>query len=402
VAKLSVRDLGVRGRRVLVRVDFNVPVEGTCVTDDTRIVESLPTLLFLRERGARIVLLSHLGRPEGKPVEKLSLEPVFKHLQRLLDDSRNVFFCPECVGPLAETAILALKDGDVLLLENVRFHAEEEANDTAFSAELARLGEIYINDAFGTAHRAHASTAGIAAHLPVSATGLLVEKELHYLQGQLRSPKRPFLVLLGGSKVSDKIGVIRALIERADRFLIGGAMAYTFLKVQGIPVGDSLVETDNLDLAEELLTLSKERGLEFFLPLDAIETLKVQPGATHKNTPVFSRGSGITRGWIGVDIGVKTQALYSAEVARAATILWNGPLGVFEIQEFSSGTRVVAEAIAANSLSVSVVGGGDSVTAVKSFHLGNKMTFLSTGGGASLRLLEGCPLPGIDILTEKK
>ncbi|ALJ56914.1 Bifunctional PGK/TIM [Candidatus Xiphinematobacter sp. Idaho Grape] len=401
-AKLSIRHLSVRGKRVLVRVDFNVPIEGSCVTDDTRIVESLPTLLFLREKRARIILLAHLGRPGGKPVAGLSLEPVFKHLRKLLDDSRNIFFCPECIGPLAEAAVLALKDGDILLLENVRFHAGEEANNSTFSAELAQLGEIYINDAFGAAHRAHASTVGISSHLPFSATGLLVEKELYYLQGQLESPKRPFLVLLGGSKVSDKIGVIEALMERADKFLIGGAMAYTFLKVQGIPVGDSLVEVDDFGLAGKLLTLSKDSGVELLLPLDAVETLEIQPGAVCRNTPVFSQRRGVTRGWIGVDIGVKTRALYSAEIARAATILWNGPLGVFEIREFSSGTRIAAEAIAANSLSVSIIGGGDSVAAVRSFDLGNKMTFLSTGGGASLRLLEGRPLPGIDTLTEKK
>ncbi|QQY10207.1 MAG: phosphoglycerate kinase [Candidatus Xiphinematobacter sp.] len=401
--KLSLRDLEVCGKHVLVRADFNVPIEDSCLVDDTRVVESLPTLLFLRKRGARVVLLSHLGRPEGKPVAKLSLRPVFKHLQRLLGNGgRNVFFCPECVGPLARAAVLALKDGDILLLENVRFHPGEETNDSIFSAELAQLGEIYVNDAFGATHRAHASTVGIAAHLPVSATGLLVERELHFLQGQLKSPRKPFLVLLGGAKVSDKIGVIEALIERADKFLIGGAMAYTFLKAQGIPVGNSLLGTDNCDLARRLLSLSKARGLEFFLPLDAVETLKVRPGALCRNTPIFSQSTGITRGWIGVDIGVKTRALYSAEIARASTILWNGPLGVFEIQEFSSGTRAIAEAIAANPMSVSIVGGGDSVTAVKSFDLGDKMTFLSTGGGASLRLLEGNHLPGIEALTDKK
>lgn len=400
MTKLSVHNLNVHGKRVLVRVDFNVPVENSRITDDTRIVKSLPTLLLLRKGGARIILLAHCGRPRGKPVARYSLRPVFEHLQKLVGN--NVFFCPECVGPVANAAALSLKNGDILLLENVRFHAEEEANDSVFSSKLAQLGEIYVNDAFGVVHRAHASIIGVTNHLAITVAGLLMEKELHYLQEKLKNPRRPFLVLLGGAKIADKIGVIRFLMEKADKFLIGGAMAYTFLKAQGVPVGNSLVEADKLDLAGELLALSEKKGVGFFLPLDAIETLKVHPQSIWHNTPSFSQRKGITHGWIGVDIGVETRSLYSAEIAQAATILWNGPLGIFEIQEFSFGTRAIAEAIASNSLATSIVGGGDSVTAVKCLGFGNKMTFLSTGGGSTLALLQGLSLPGIDALSHQE
>lgn len=401
MAKLSVRDLPTRGKRVLVRVDFNVPVdEHLYITDDTRIKESLPTIDLLRKNGARIILLAHFGRPKGKSVEKYSLKPVFEHLRKLV--SGNVSFSPDCVGPAAEAAALALRNGDILLMENVRFHAEEEANNPHFSAQLARLGEMYVNDAFGAAHRAHASTAGVAKSFPkAAAMGLLMEKELQYLEGELKKPQHPFLVILGGSKVSDKIGVIKALMEKADTFLIGGAMAYTFLKTQGIEVANSRVEEDKLDLARELLELAKTKGIKFLLPTDCIETQKIAAGVPWKNTPPYSAAQGITPGWMGVDIGEKTRALYSAEIAQAKTILWNGPVGVFEIAEFSGGTRALAEAIAANSSATSIIGGGDSVTAIKQFGLENKMSFISTGGGASLELLEGRELPGISALTEK-
>lgn len=398
--KLTIRDLHVRGKRILVRVDFNVPLnEYLQITDDTRIIESLPTLNFLRENQARIILVAHLGRPKGKPVEKYSLRPVAERLCTLMGG--NVSFVPDCVGYAAQAAALGLKDTDIVLLENVRFHTEEETNDPSFAAQLAKLGEMYVNDAFGTAHRAHASTVGVTQYLPVAAMGLLMEKEIKYLQEGLANPRHPFLVILGGSKVSDKLGVIQTLMKKADVFLIGGAMAYTFLKAQNIEIANSRVEDDKLDLARELLTLAKGKGIKFLLPIDCIETRGIQPGTPWNNTPPFSAGKGVTPDWMGVDIGEKTRALYSAEIARAATILWNGPMGVFEIAEFAGGTRALAEAIAANSSAISIIGGGDSVTAIKQFGLEKKITFLSTGGGASLELLEGHILPGIEALTDK-
>lgn len=400
MTKLSVRDLTVRGKRVLVRADFNVPVdEKLKITDDTRIVESLPTLELLRKNGARIVLLSHFGRPKGKPVAEYSLNPVFERLRTLLGG--NVSFSTECVGLAAEAATHALHDGDVLLMENVRFYPGEETNDPTFATQLSKLGDLYVDDAFGAAHRAHASTVGVTKDLPLAAMGLLMERELAYLQGKLENPSRPFLVVLGGSKVSDKIGVIKALMEKADTFLIGGAMAYTFLKAQGIEIANSRVEADKLDLAKELLNLAKSKGIKFLLPIDCIETQEIKSEPIWKNTLPFSPNHGVTPNWMGVDIGVRTRALFSEEIAHASTILWNGPVGVFETPEFAGGTRALAEAIAANSSATSIIGGGDSVTAIKQFGLASKMTFISTGGGASLELLEGKELPGISALTDK-
>lgn len=397
MAKLSVRDLQVQGKRVIVRVDFNVPVEEvdgvTRITDDTRIVESLPTIRLLQEKGAKVVLLAHFGRPKGEKNLKYSLRIVAEHLGKLL--GKPVVFGTDCIGEEARKAVESLKDGDVALLENVRFYKEEEGNDPAFAKELASLGDLYVNDAFGAAHRAHASTAGIAAFLPQAAAGLLMEKELQYLVEELKAPARPFVVILGGSKVSSKITVIKSLMEKADTILIGGAMAYTFFLAQGLPVGKSLVEPDKVDLALEILAAAKEKGVKFLLPKDTIETQEFKPGAVTRNTVP---GSGISDGWEGVDIGPETVALYVKEIASAGTILWNGPVGVFEIPEFSHGTKAVAEAIA-RSGAKSIVGGGDSVTAVKQFGLGDEMTFISTGGGASLELLEGRELPGVAALT---
>jgi len=400
MTKLSVRDLTVRGKRVLVRVDFNVPVdEKLQITDDTRIIESLPTIELLRKNGARIVLLSHFGRPRGKPVAQYSLKPVFERLRTVLGG--NISFSNECVGLAAEAATHALRDGDVLLMENVRFYPGEETNDPTFATQLSKLGDLYVDDAFGAAHRAHASTVGVAKDLPLAAMGLLMERELAYLQGKLENPSRPFLVVLGGSKVSDKIGVIKALMEKADTFLIGGAMAYTFLKAQGIEIANSRVEADKLDLATELLNLAKAKDIKFLLPIDCIETQEIKVDPIWKNTLPFSPNQGVTPNWMGVDIGSRTRALFSEEIAHASTILWNGPVGVFEIPEFAGGTRALAEAIAANSSATSIIGGGDSVTAVKQFGLANKMTFISTGGGASLELIEGHALPGISALTDQ-
>lgn len=400
--KLTLRDLDVANKRVLVRVDFNVPLnEQGAVVDDTRIVEALPTIRHLVSHQAKVILMAHFGRPKGIVNLKYSLTPVAAHLKKLLEkENISVTFCSECTGSLAEQTIAAMKNGDVLLLENVRFHAEEEANDPTFAKALASLGELYVNDAFGAAHRAHASTAGIAAHLPQAAMGLLMEKEVRYLHEELGHPKKPFLVILGGSKVSDKIGVIESLMKKADTFLIGGAMAYTFFKALGIETALSRVEADKLDLAREILKKAKEREIKFLLPLDCIVTQEIKAGAAIQNISL-SKESGIPASWEGVDIGLATRELYAKEIAQAATILWNGPVGIFEIPDFAGGTRALAEAIAANSKALSIIGGGDSVTAVKQFGLASQMSFISTGGGASLELLEGKELPGIAALTEK-
>ena len=402
MAKLSVRDLDVKGRRVLVRVDFNVPTEvidgKIRITDDTRIRESLPTIELLREKGAKVVLLAHFGRPKGQPNPKYSLKPVADHLAQMIPPPVN--FSPEVIGPNAEAATKSLPEGGVLLIENVRFFKEEEANDDGFAKSLAKLGDIYVNDAFGAAHRAHASTAGVARYMPQSAMGLLMERELQYLKDELAEPDRPFLVILGGAKVSDKIGVIKALMEKADVFLIGGAMAHTFFKATGIPTGASRVEADKVHLAEELLQLAKQKGIRFLVPIDSIETDEVKPGANSRNTPVLSQSQGISEGWQAVDIGRETVALYRAEIARAKTVLWNGPMGVFEIPDFANGTREIAAALAGSGAKT-IIGGGDSVTAVNQFGYADKMTFISTGGGASLELLEGKELPGVAALTDK-
>ena len=400
--KLSVRDLDVQGKRVLLRVDFNVPVEEKeghlRITDDTRMRESLPTINFLRERGAKVILMAHFGRPKGQRSEKDSLRPVADHLHSLIN--HPVAFSHDVIGEVPEKIIGHMQPGDVVLLENVRFHAEEEKNDDAFAAALAKLGDLYVNDAFGAAHRAHASTAGIARHVPQAAMGLLMEKELQYLEGELENPARPFLVILGGAKVSDKINVIKALMKKADIFLIGGAMAYTFFKALGIPTGKSRVEADKVDLAREIMELAKAKGVGFVLPVDNLETQEFSPTAKPRPTPVHSPSTGITEGWEAVDIGPETVALFRHEIAKAKTILWNGPLGVFEMPPFAGGTRAVAESVA-NSKAVTIIGGGDSVTAVKQFGLGDKVTFCSTGGGASLELLEGKELPGVAALTNK-
>ena len=402
MAKLSVRDLQVKGRRVLTRVDFNVPTEetdsGPRITDDTRIRESLPTIDLIRKQGGKVVLLAHFGRPKGKPNPKYSLKPVAQRLGELL--GTTVEFSPEVVGPAVEAATKALPEGGVLLIENVRFYEGEEANDPEFARQLAALGDVYVNDAFGAAHRAHASTAGVAQFLQPAAMGLLMERELKYLQDELATPDRPFLVILGGSKVSDKIGVIKALMEKADVFLIGGAMAYTFYRALGIPTGASRVEEDKVHLADEILSLAEKKGIKFLLPVDNLETDEFRAGANSRHTPVLTKENGITEGWEAVDIGPETIRLYREEIAKGKTILWNGPVGVFEIRDFANGTRQLAVALA-ESGAKTIIGGGDSVTAVNQFGLADKMTFISTGGGASLELLEGKTLPGVAALTNK-
>jgi phosphoglycerate kinase len=400
--KLSVRDLDVSGKRVLVRVDFNVPTEEKdghiAITDDTRIRESLPTIELLREKGAKVIIMAHFGRPKGKPVAKYSLRPVADHLHTLIN--HPVAFSHEVIGTVPQEIIAAMGPGDVTLLENVRFHAEEEENADSFAQELAKLGDIYVNDAFGAAHRGHASTAGIAKFVPQAAMGLLMEKELKYLVDELANPARPFVVILGGSKVSSKITVIKSLMEKADTIIIGGAMAYTFFLAKGIKVGKSLVEPDKVDLAKEIIALAGQKGVKLVLPVDTLEADAVKPGATTRDTPPLSPETGVTDGWEGVDIGAASIKLFEAEIASAKTILWNGPVGIFEIAEFSRGTKAIAKAIA-DSGAKSIVGGGDSVTAVKQFGFADKMTFISTGGGASLELLEGRELPGVAALTNK-
>ena len=402
MAKLSVRDLQVKGRRVLIRVDFNVPTEetdnGPRITDDTRIRESLPTIDLIRKQAGKVVLLAHFGRPKGKRNPKYSLKPVAQRLGELL--GTTVEFSPEVVGPAVEAATKALPEGGVLLIENVRFYEGEEANDPEFARQLAALGDVYVNDAFGAAHRAHASTAGVAQFLQPAAMGLLMERELKYLQDELATPDRPFLVILGGSKVSDKIGVIKALMEKADVFLIGGAMAYTFYRALGIPTGASRVEEDKVHIAHEILSLAEKKGIKFLLPVDNLETDEFRAGANSRHTPILTKESGITEGWEAVDIGPETIRLYRAEIAKGKTILWNGPVGVFEIPDFANGTRQLAVALA-ESGAKTIIGGGDSVTAVNQFGLADKMTFISTGGGASLELLEGKTLPGVAALTDK-
>src|SRR5213083_2786058 len=402
MAKLTLRDLDVRGKRILVRVDFNVPMElrgqKVRIADDTRIRESLPTINYLREHGAKTILMSHFGRPKGKPVEKYSLRPIGDYLHTLIH--QPVIFSHDTIGDVPGKIIEHMQNGDVALLENLRFQPAEEANDPDFTKALASLADLYVNDAFGAAHRAHASTVGITKFVEKSAMGFLMEKELKHLKEGLEKPAKPFVVILGGAKVSDKIGVLQALMEKADTILIGGAMANTFLKAEGIPVGTSRIESDKVDLARELLDLAKQREVKFLVPIDVVEADEVRPGADMRNTSRLSPQHGITDGWHAVDIGAATVALYQEEIAKAETILWNGPMGVFEIPEFGEGTIAIAEAMA-QSGATTIIGGGDSVTAVKQAGLADKMTFISTGGGASLELLEGKELPGVAALSDK-
>ena len=403
MTKLSITQIDLKGKRVLVRVDFNVPLEERdgkqVVTDDTRIRETLPTINYLREHGAKVLLMSHLGRPKGKPVEKYSLRPVAARLEELI--GQPVAFASDCVGKPAEDIGAHLRDGGVALLENVRFHAEEEKNDPEFARALAKLGDVYVNDAFGSAHRAHASTEGVAKLMPLAVAGFLMQKELRYLAQELEKPARPFVVVLGGAKVSDKITVIDRLIEKADIIVIGGAMAYTFELAKGRSAGKSLTEPDKLETARAALSKAEKLGVKFLLPIDSyiveridFEKRTVSPGKfTQPDEP-------IPEGWMGVDIGPETIKLFSAEIAKARTIFWNGPMGVFEVKDCAKGTFAIAEAIAVNANAVSIVGGGDSVKAVKKAHVADKITFISTGGGASLELLEGKELPGVAALSD--
>ncbi len=395
MAKLSIRDVDLKGKRVFIRVDFNVPLAGDHVEDDTRIRETLPTIRLAAERGGRLVLASHLGRPKGKVNPKYSLKPAATRLSELL--GKTAGFAPDCVGPEVERLVRELKDGDVLLLENLRFHPEEEANDQNFSRQLAALCDIYVNDAFGSAHRAHASTEGITHHVSQAVAGLLMEKELEYLTRAISNPDRPYVAILGGAKVSDKIEVIDNLLKLCDTLLIGGAMAYTFLKGQGYAVGGSLVEADKLDLAQRVLDEARQRNFRLLLPSDHVIAQKAEAGAEKR--VVEGAAGGIPDGWMGLDIGPGTVRAYASEIAKAKTVVWNGPMGVFEVDDFAEGTLEVAKAVAASG-ALSIVGGGDSVSALAKAGLTEKITHVSTGGGASLEFLGGQKLPGVEALTE--
>lgn len=395
--KLSIRALEVENREVLMRVDFNVPLKDGEIADDTRIQAALPSIKHLLAAGAKLVLCSHLGRPKGDPDPQYSLRPVAVRLGELL--GKEVGFADDCVGEAVAGLRAALAAGEILLLENTRFHAAEKGNDAEFAQALAGAATIFVNDAFGTAHRAHGSTEGVTHHVERSAMGFLIERELEFLSKKLESPERPFLVVLGGKKVSDKIEVITALLEKADSFLVGGAMAYTFLKAQGHEVGDSLVEDDKLELALEILAKAKEKEVTFLLPIDSRLTQEFKEGAETRVSTPYRDGGSIEANWEGIDIGDQAIEEFCAEVGRAKTIIWNGPMGVFELTSFEKGTKEVAQAIA-EADALTIVGGGDSVTAVKKYNLDDAMSFISTGGGASLELLEGKELPGVAALSE--
>lgn len=393
-AKNTVKDVDVRGKRVLVRVDFNVPIAEGEVTDDTRIRAALPTIRYLIDHGARVVLMSHLGRPNGEPDPRYTLKPARRTLQRLI--GRNVAFSPEIVGPEAEEAVGRMIDGEILMLENVRFHPGEKKNDPGFARQLAALGEIYVNDAFGAAHRAHASTAGVAEYLPAYA-GMLLTREVETLNGILIDPDRPFVAILGGSKVSDKFGVIDKLIECCDTLLIGGGMAFTFLVAKGLEVGDSIVEADWVEPAKQMLDKARTAGVDLVLPTDFVVATEIADDA---DTRIVGREE-IPVGMMGLDIGPSTIELYKGDIASARTIFWNGPMGVFEKKPFETGTREIAVAVGRNNRAQSIIGGGDSAAALRKFGLDDRVTFVSTGGGASMKLLEGAALPGVDALQER-
>jgi len=393
--KKTIRDFDLKNKRVLIRVDFNVPLDKALnVTDDTRIRATLPTLRYALEKGAKLILMSHLGRPEGKPVSSMSLSPASKRLSELL--SKPVIQCSDCVGPRVKEELSGLSDSSaVAVLENLRFHAEEEANDAAFAKALAENGEIYINDAFGSSHRAHASIEGVTKYLP-SGAGFLLEKEIQYLGEAMEKPKKPFVAILGGSKVSDKIGVVENLIAKVDKIIIGGAMAYTFLKVKGIEIGGSKFEKDKTELAKTILEKAASKKVEILLPVDHVVVQKVDENAQAK-----VEGPAISAGWLGVDIGPKTIDLYTKALDTAKTVVWNGPMGIFEMKPFARGSFEIAKKLSELQGATTVIGGGDTAACVQGFGLGSKMSHISTGGGASLEYLEGRVLPGVAALADK-
>ena len=404
MSKLSIKDIDLTNKRVFIRVDFNVPLteDGQTITDDTRIVATLPTIEYALRHRAKVILASHLGRPKGKPNPKYSLKPVAIRLRELLDkkfsESVNVAFSPDCVGEIAEEMARQLESGQVLLLENLRFHAEEEANDPAFSKALASLAEVYVNDAFGSAHRAHASTEGITHYLKPAVAGLLMEKEITYLGKALESPEHPFVAILGGSKISGKIDVIQNLLDKVDTLVIVGGMAYTFYRALGVKTAKSLVEEDKIDLAKETLAKAKAKGVKLLLPVDNVIADNF---ANDAKTQVWDSSKDFPEDWQGLDIGPESVAAIEQVVATAKTIVWNGPAGVFEFPRFAVGTNAIARAVAANRTATSIIGGGDSVSAINQAGVADQITHISTGGGASLEFLEGKKLPGVEALTDK-
>ncbi|NOX19813.1 MAG: phosphoglycerate kinase [Nitrospirae bacterium] len=394
LTKLTIEDLDLKGKRVFIRVDFNVPLdENLNITDDRRIRSALPTINYAIDEGAKVILASHLGRPKGKPDPRYSLAPVAKRLKRLLN--KEVIFAPDCIGPQVKNIVEKMQPGDVVLLENLRFHEGETKNDESFAKELASLADYYVNDAFGTAHRAHASIVGVPKYLPAAA-GFLLKKEIEYLKGVVNNPIRPFVAILGGAKVSGKIGVLENLQSNVDKVLIGGSMAFTFIKAMGYEVGDSLVEEDMLETAQRIRKKLKEKGVKFYLPVDCVIAQSLEPGAETKIVPTLE----IPKGWKALDIGPATARLFAEAIENAKTILWNGPMGVFEIDAFSRGTFAVARAVA-DAYALTIVGGGDTDLAVHRAGVSDSISFISTGGGATLQLLEGKELPGIAALSDK-
>jgi len=392
--KKTIKDIDLKGKKALIRVDFNVPLDKKQnITDDSRIQAALPTIKYALDADAKVILMSHLGRPDGKLVDSMKLNPVAERLEKLI--GRKVVKLDDCIGGDVKKAVDKLKPGDVVLLENLRFHPEEEKNDPEFSKKLASLGDIFINDAFGTAHRAHASTEGITKYLP-SVAGLLLQKEIEYLGNILTNPVKPFVAILGGAKVSDKIGVVENLLDKVNTILIGGGMAYTFLKSQGKAIGSSKLEADKVELAGGILLKAQSKGVTLILPLDHVIVQKLEPNAPSKVT----EGIDIPDGWMGVDIGPKTAESFKAALKTAKTVLWNGPLGIFEMKPFDKGSKEIAKTLA-ELKAISVIGGGDTASCVASFGLQGKMSHISTGGGASLEYLEGQPLPGIVALNDK-
>ncbi|MDP4171911.1 MAG: phosphoglycerate kinase [Bacillota bacterium] len=392
--KKTLKDVDVKGKRVFCRVDFNVPMEGGKVSDDTRIRAALPTIQYLSEQGAKVILASHFGRPKGKVVEEMRLTPAAARLSELL--GKEVAKADEAYGDAVKEQIAAMNEGDVLLWENVRFYPGEEKNDAELAKAFAELADVFVNDAFGAAHRAHASTEGIAHHLPAVA-GFLMEKEIEVLGKALSNPERPFTAIVGGAKVKDKIGVIENLLEKVDNLIIGGGLAYTFVKAQGHEIGKSLLEADKIELAQSFMQKAKEKGVNFYVPVDAIVADDFSPDANTKEVSIDA----IPSDWEALDIGPKTAAIYRDVIQKSKLVIWNGPMGVFEFDKFAGGTKAVAEALAESTDTYSVIGGGDSAAAVEKFHLAEKMSHISTGGGASLEFMEGKELPGVVALNDK-
>lgn len=393
--KKTLLDVYIKGKRVFIRADFNVPLNASLqITDDTRIRSTLPTINYAIDEGAKVILASHLGRPKGKKDPIYSMAPVAKRLQRLLN--KDVRYVPDCVGPEVDKAVSQMQPGDVLLLENLRYYPEEEKNDEAFAKALASIADVYVNDAFGTVHRSHASITGIARFVSESVAGFLMKREIEYLEGAVADPVRPFVAILGGAKVSGKIGVIENLGKKVDKVIVGGGMAFTFLKAMGYEVGDSLVEMDMLDVATRIMNNAKERGIKFYLPVDCVVATNMEPGAETKIVPTQE----VPKGWRALDIGPASVKLFSEALSNAKTIIWNGPMGVFELDAFSRGTISMAHAVA-ESYALTIVGGGDTTLAVHKAKESENMSFISTGGGAALQLLEGKPLPGLQALGDK-